>query len=598
MAMRIIYLDIDDEITTVASRIRSAEGSRVAVVLPYGSRVATSRINFRLLARDAQTNGKTLSVIAGDAATRALAASAGLPIFSTVGEYESSLAPDGAAPSGAAPGGDAPAPDTAARQRPVRSRGPIRGTKPVTDDTTATSILGATAAVGPVEAVSGAPTPVRSPGRIPAAIPAERVVADTRERSLERTPESPPDSVRVGATQGGEKGGLESAGRSLRRNLRRTPLIAAAAVLGLAFIVGGVGAFLFLPTATAVITPREASIGPVSLRIVADPGVTTPDAASLVVPAVTKTIDVETTQTFPATGKRVEEEKATGTVRFRSKDFLSTNTVPRGSVVSTQAGVRFRTDRAVTIPRAKLVGLTIIQSSASVKVTAVDGGPDANTEPNTILIIPRGEDPLTLDVSNPDATTGGKRDEFARIKQEDVDLAMTAIRTQLEAAFAERIADPELASDGATVFAATASLGEGTFSPDVTTLVGAEVDSFELGASASGTVVAVDEAPVQSVAEATIESKVESGYQLIDGSSQVAPSPAVIEGGVITFPVVVTARQVAVLDPAAIEAQILGQPLAEARSILERYGQVELSVWPDWVGTIPTLDARVEVAVP
>ena len=62
----ISYLDIDDEITSAAARIRSTEGSRVAVVLPYGSRVATSRINSRLLARDALTNGKRLSIVAGD----------------------------------------------------------------------------------------------------------------------------------------------------------------------------------------------------------------------------------------------------------------------------------------------------------------------------------------------------------------------------------------------------------------------------------------------------------------------------------------------------------------------------------------------------
>ena len=78
MSTGVIYLDIDDEITSAAARVRSAEGRRVAVVLPYGSRVATSRINFRLLARDAMTHEKRLSVIAGDAATRALAASAGM----------------------------------------------------------------------------------------------------------------------------------------------------------------------------------------------------------------------------------------------------------------------------------------------------------------------------------------------------------------------------------------------------------------------------------------------------------------------------------------------------------------------------------------
>ena len=53
MAGRIIYLEIDDEITTAAARIRDADVDRIAIVLPHGSRVATSRINFRLLSRDA-----------------------------------------------------------------------------------------------------------------------------------------------------------------------------------------------------------------------------------------------------------------------------------------------------------------------------------------------------------------------------------------------------------------------------------------------------------------------------------------------------------------------------------------------------------------
>ena len=69
MAGRIVYLEIDDEITSAAARIRDSDASRIAVVLPYGSRVATSRINFRLLSRDALTHEKRLSIVAGDPAT-------------------------------------------------------------------------------------------------------------------------------------------------------------------------------------------------------------------------------------------------------------------------------------------------------------------------------------------------------------------------------------------------------------------------------------------------------------------------------------------------------------------------------------------------
>src|SRR5690349_6781844 len=107
MDARILYLDSDDEITTAANRVRGADATRIAIVLPFGSRVATSRINFRLLSRDATLNGKRLSVVAGDAATRALAASAGLPVFATVNEYEASE--DGGVDSTTSTGGSAAA---------------------------------------------------------------------------------------------------------------------------------------------------------------------------------------------------------------------------------------------------------------------------------------------------------------------------------------------------------------------------------------------------------------------------------------------------------------------------------------------------------
>ena len=81
----------------------------------------------------------------------------------------------------------------------------------------------------------------------------------------------------------------------------------------------------------------------------------------------------------------------------------------------------------------------------------------------------------------------------------------------------------------------------------------------------------------------------------MDGSSVIDKSLGQVEDGVIAFPATITASQVLLIDPAAIEAEIRGKSLADAQAILDGYGQAELAVWPDWVGTIPTLDARVEV---
>jgi Baseplate J-like protein len=416
--------------------------------------------------------------------------------------------------------------------------------------------------------------------RVPASIPAARVVADTPAGAI------PAAGSRVRPAPASDR---------FRSVIVRTPVAVGLAVLALALVVGGVGAFVFLPTATAVISPKASAIGPIDLRIVADPNATAADPEARVVPAVTKEVPVEASQTFEVTGKRVEETAATGTVRFRNKDFTSSNTIPRGSIVSTQGGRRFRTEQSVTVPQAELVGLQVFPASAAVKVEAVNAGPEGNVEPNTILVIPRGEDPLTLDVTNPEETRGGKRDEFPRVVKADVNAATKAIDAKLASGFAERVADPSLVADGTTVFPDTAALGEATYSVDPATLLGKEIETFDLGATATGTVLAVDETAVQEVAEANVGPQVQAGYTLIDGSSEVDPAPGVVEDGTITFPVTITARQVLEVDPSAIEAEIRGKSLTEAKAILDRYGRSELSVWPDWVGTIPTLDARVDV---
>ena len=219
-------------------------------------------------------------------------------------------------------------------------------------------------------------------------------------------------------------------------------------MLGLVVLVGGVGAYVLLPSATIVVAPRPEALQPLTLTITADPTATQPDAATLVVPAVKVPLDVTVTDTFPATGKRVEETKATGQVRFSNLDFLRTNTVPGGSIVSTNAGVRFRTNSTITVPKADLVGLTVFPGRATVGVTAVEPGRRGNVEPNTIVIVPKGEDPQALKVVNPDATRGGTHDEFPKVAQADVDAALKQLSTALDAAFQDRLADPSIAAPG------------------------------------------------------------------------------------------------------------------------------------------------------
>ena len=113
-----------------------------------------------------------------------------------------------------------------------------------------------------------------------------------------------------------------------RSTVGRTPILIGLAVLALAVVVGIVGAYLLLPSATIAVTPREESIGPLVFEVQASTAITEPDVEAGTIPAETLTIDVEAADTFDATGQRVEEAAATG----RSASTTSTRRRPTRSL--------------------------------------------------------------------------------------------------------------------------------------------------------------------------------------------------------------------------------------------------------------------------
>ena len=601
MAGRIIYLEVDDEITSAAARIRDADGERLALVLPYGSRVATSRINFRLLSRDAMTHDKRLSIVAGDAATRALAASAGLPVFATVAEYESAEGSaeqvrDSSRPSHTvvAAAGVTVA-DGASGSHPAETP-PDQG-----DGTLGLVIPAAAASAAVASAAATTPSADSSAGASSsAAAPAS---ADTvRTARMDRPPTYATAAAlgRAGAT-GSAVDAPASPVDSLRRRVDgsgiRTSWLFGGSILVLAVLLAAIGAYVLLPSASIVLTPKPEAVGPIELTVVADPNATQPDATGRVVPADRISIPVSASGTFDATGTRVQLTNATGTVRFENRDPTSSNTITAGSIVKTTAGIRFRTDARVTVPSAQLVGLTIFPSRASVDVTAVDGGPDGNVDAGEIVIVPDNESPLFLKVTNTDPTTGGNRQEFKRITQQDVDAAMANLNTSLQSKFQDSMTDPSLVKGGETMFPSSGVLGTTTPTVDPNSLVGKEVPTFDLGLSSTGTVLAVDPTPLQAIAQQQLAAAVASNHRLVDGSTDIQIGDAIINGQNVSFPVTAKAQQIALLDPAALKRLIVGKPIAEARAILDAYGDVELNVSPDWSGSVPGFDSRVDLTV-
>lgn len=526
--MAILFLELDDEITSAVGRLRGVSDPVVALVLPAGSRIASSRINFRLLAREAEQMGARLAIVSPEATARALAIAAGLPAYAAVREYQAATADGGEA--GAEAGGAAPA-----------------GTD------------------------AEPPAPTAPPPVAPDAAPSGRI----SELPVERVPRR----FAVPAFRG------------------RSVLVA---VLVLALLGGGgaAGVYFVLPEARVTVTPRVEAFGPLIFEVTADPDATANDPAAGIVAAEWLETTVEAQGTFRASGVKVTETKATGSVTFTWSGNQTSVSIPAGSVVLTKNGIAFQTRRGVVVRKAEPPPSNK-PGTASVEVEAVKPGPDGNVAANTITVVPKGYNRTLLQVTNPQSTTGGTHVETKVVRQSDYDAAVGRLNEDLARSFDEWL-DAQVQELGeAVVQRGSAVLDPAGVEPAAADIVGMEMDTFAVAARAAGRVVTFDPAILEDVGATRFRaSEVPAGYTLLDDSVIVASREIGSDDPAMPrYEITASGRGYRELDAAALEAQILGKPVEEARTILGPYGGVAITLDPDWFGLVPSFDWRVTVEV-
>ncbi|MGC8634566.1 MAG: hypothetical protein ACP5VP_07870 [Candidatus Limnocylindrales bacterium] len=572
--MTIHYLDVDDEVTTAVARLRAPGEPHVALVLPAGSRVATSRINFRLLAREAAARERQLAIVAPETSVRAIAIAAGLPAYATVAGYEAALAealeqealerriaPAPTMVSGSAPGPRPISPEAIAGRGPRRSADSGAGSvvpRETEADASAGRGPGAGAGAGSRSAArAGTGTGPRSAGALPVAGQVKEVARHGRRRWL-------------------------------------AILLVALLVLLLA---GGGALYLVLPTAQIVVTPVAVMQGPISLRVTADPTATAVDQANLVIPAQQVTVPLSSEGTFTSSGQKVSLTPATGTVTFTSNDTIDPVTIPAGTTVATRSGVAFLTQATVVTPPATVSGTTITPGQASCAIQAVAPGPAGNVPAHAVTVASTRLQAFQVTVDNPAPTSGGTRTVTRVVTQQDYDVAVKQLGSRIAGQLSAAMANPSVAPQGTTVIPGTATLGAVSTVPAASALVGTPVSSFQLAATATATAIAVSQQPLAGLASARLQQSIPAGWSLFPGSVHTSVSNPVVQNGQVTFTVAASAQRWHPLSAPALLAQVKGKTVAEARAILSQYGDVSIATWPSFVTTIPSLDGRVTLSV-
>jgi len=371
----VIYIDVDDDVTAIIGKIKTANEKIVALVPPKRAGTLQSAVNLRLLDRMAKTSKKKLVLITSNAALIALAANAAIPVAKNL--------------------------HTKPELVPVAD---------ASVDESEEIIDGADIPVGEhaktVKVKDGSTEQARSAAIESINIESEDGVASTKKTGAKKQKTKIPNFD------------------SFRKKLF------AASALGLGIIALLVWMFVFAPAATIIVTARTTPAPLSTVVTLAVDGQTSVEDSTLA--AIIKEDTREETIDFQATGRRNVGERATGTVEFSTNSISALGTtIPAGTQLTSGSGAAFTTNESVTMTFDNYTGV-------EVGITAVNRGTNANGASGSMSGAPSSIDSEIVGSTaggTSDIVTVVSEDDIERARGDLIGRSTDEIREELVASF-------------------------------------------------------------------------------------------------------------------------------------------------------------------
>lgn len=313
----VLYLDIEDDITTIVGKIKSAKHAIVALVPPKRIGVLQSAVNMRLITRAAEQSKKRVVLITNDAALSGLAAAAKIPVAKNL-QSKPELA------------------DVPVAQ--VDDSDVIDGRELPVGELARTGVRAASRDVVD-EAIAEAEKKAGAAAKVPL------------RASAKPTPKVP----------------------DFNMFRKKFVLIGGGIVLLIGFLVW---AIKFAPHATVIIAAKTATVT-VNDMVTLKLGAKT-DPQAQVIQAIRQEHKKELSVEFTATGKKKVGDKATGTMQLqRTRPSSKVITIPAGTTFSA-GDYTFVSTEPATLAGTRVGEDGLIQDTAKVRVQAAQVGDEYN----------------------------------------------------------------------------------------------------------------------------------------------------------------------------------------------------------------------------
>ena len=535
MKKDVIYIDVDDDITSIIGKVKDSKQSVVALVPPKRVGVLQSAVNLRLLARAVKQANKQLALVTNDHSLRSLAAAALIPTAKNL-QSEPELA------------------EIAVLD--------------VDDD----------------EVIDGASLPVGDH------VTQSKSPADEKEIRNSAMAASLASTASAAAQTKKSKSAKQAKIPNFDKFRKKLIFILLGIILLIGFLVW---AIVFAPKATIVLSAKTTNAS-VNQAVAVKPGVTTSFKDGQI-KATTQQESEQKSVSFSATGKKDVGKKATGTVNF-TKASPGDATVEAGTKLQTDGGLVFIVDETVTVPGATLSFScqpnNLCPGESSGSVSAAENGSKYNAATGNLSGTPSG---VSATFDGP--TSGGVTKSINIVTAGDVQAAKQkladenpdSVKRDLESKFtATSLAIPESFSIAYKDVSSSPEVGA---EADEATLT-ATVQYVMYGAATTELNLFLEQYFKQELAGKDDQRVYKNGSE----KAQFQDAEAATGGARAT--VIATGQVGPTIDDEKVKEQSKGKKFGEIQQELEAIqgiDSVDVKFFPFWVSVVPDDSKKISV---
>jgi hypothetical protein len=548
-----IYIDIDDEITSIIDKVSASPHKIVALVLPKRATTLQSVVNMKLLKRASDGADKNVVLVTSEQGLLPLAGAVGLHVATTP------------------------------QSKPYIPKKPAGATDEDDLDETAEAFNPAENAKKPIGDLAGASAAVVNED-------------ETIQLDNEEAPKAAGAAVK--------KPKKAKSGKSKDKKLKipnfdsfRNRLMyggAALVVLIIMFVVANI----VLPKSTITIRTDSEEIDS-SFDITFDKDADSIDVDENIAPSVVEQTQKTMTQTAAASGQQNNGQKANGQVTLSLTDCSQSEViVPSGSTIVAN-GRSYITQASATMQSVRIGNqcrnsqFTNV-STATVEILAAKAGAEFNTESTSFTYSGSSK------VNGSGRANGGTDNITKILNQSDIDGAKQKLATQVDEAVKSELSNKLKDRD---LYVVSDSFNTG--SPEVTASAkaGDQVDSVTVTQKTTYSLVGVKQSDIEELITESVAGDIDTDKQKV---LKTGLDTAVFKlqnqennSAKVQMSLTVTVLAGPKLDDSEIKTQVAGKKLNETKEIIQAYPgvtNVEVKYSPFWVNANPKQVEKITIS--